>query len=240
MSMTNEFFTPPEERLYKAFLEWLDSGKKLWVGFEQEGMPVPVTLKRALTDINQGSTNKQVRRTPMRKPDRPESPPQASDDWLWLNLQDTSLRTIVLAILNEGKAVPVKEIINRIKEIFPDANEGSVYNIGAQEKKIQRTDQGWELKKATEAPVLYKEYVWGAANVFQKQDLAAFRRMAVRYLLATSPDGLQIMQVYRQLKGTDWLKTPLSKDLVKDDLLLMKEQRMVKTLGNSKKWTLVK
>jgi hypothetical protein len=64
--------------------------------------------------------------------------------------------------------------------------------------------------------------------------------MVVRYLLETSPDGLQIMQVYRQLKDAEWLKVPLSKDLIKADLLIMKEEKKVRPIGNSKKWTLCK
>jgi len=237
--MTNQFYIPPEEKLYKALLEWISAGRKLWTEFDQEGIAVPPTLKRALADVNQDSTSNQVRKIPLRPPDRPERPPIANDDWLWIEVREASLRTIVLAILNEGKAIPIKELINRVKEIFPDSNEGSIYNL-CREKRIQRTDQGWTLKSGVEAPVFYKKYIWSPVNLLQKQDLAAFRRMAIRYLLATSPDGLQIMQVYRELKSAEWLKAPLSKDLIKADLFVMKDEKRVKQLGNSKKWTLVK
>jgi hypothetical protein len=236
--MADQSYVPPEAKAYAAFLAWLEEGKKVWVTFEHAGVPVPATLKRALTDATQNSTSNKVRRTPARQPDRPEMPPQAHDDWLWVDVKDASLRTIVLAILNEGKLLSIKDVINRVKQIDPQANEGSIYNLGSQEEKIQRTDEGWKLKEGEDAPILYKNYIWAPMDTFQKQDIAAFRRMAVRHLLAISPDGLQIMQVYRQLQDADWLKTPKSKDLIKTDLLIMKADKKVRTMGNSKKWTL--
>jgi hypothetical protein len=147
---------------------------------------------------------------------------------------------MVLAFLNEGKSVPIKEIIKRVKEIHPDSNEGSIYNLAMQEKRIEKTDDGWKLKDGAEAPILFKNHIWSPARLFQKQDLAAFRRMAVIYLLNVSPDGLQIMQVYRQLREAGWLNTPLSKDLIKADLFLLKTEKKVKRLGNSKKWIINK
>lgn len=145
-----------------------------------------------------------------------------------------------MAILNEGKTLAIKDIVNRVKEYHTDVNKGSIYNIGAKEKKIQKTDNGWELKEGSEAPILCKGYVWGPKHIFQQQDLAAFRRMAIRHLLDIFPDGLQIMQIFRQLKDVDWLNTPFSKDLIEDDLKLMKSMGKVRTLGNTKKWTFVK
>ena len=224
--MEKEFYAPPEERLFREFLSWVELAKKLWREFEEEGIPVPGTLKRVLTDTSHDPPRKILRKTLLRKPEEPEKPTKAGDDWLWLDAKETSLRTVVLAILNEGKALPIKEIISRVKELLPESNEGSIYNLGGQEEKMQKTEQGWTLKNNTEAPILYKNYIWGSPDLLQKQDLAAFRRMVVRYLLETSPDGLQIMQIYRQLVGTDWLKkVPLSKDLVKADLFLMKKEK---------------
>src|SRR3989338_960103 len=237
--MKDQSYLPPEAKAYTAFLAWLDEGKKVWSIFDEEGVPVPSTLKRALSDVNSSSKN-QVMRTPVREPEKPEMPPQAHEDWLWIEVKDASLRTLVLAILNEGKSLPIKDIIKRVKQIDPNANEGSIYNIGSQEEKMQKTDEGWwRLQDGVEAPILFKNHIWAPADLFQKQDLAAFRRMAVRHLLAISSDGLQIMQVYRQLKDADWLRTPKSKDLIKADLLIMKKEKRVKTLGHSKKWTLI-
>jgi hypothetical protein len=239
--MTKEFNGPPEERLFRDFLSWLESARRLWREFEKEGVQVPATLIRLLSDTNHNPTKRKIRRTVLRKPEEPEKPKQAGDDWLWLDAKEASLRTVVLAVLNEGNPLPIKEVINKVKEILPNSNKGSIYNLGAQEDRIQKTDQGWTLRNDARAPVLYKNFVWGSPELLQKQDLAAFRRMAVRYLLETSPDGLQIMQVYRQLEGSDWLKVPLSKDLIKEDLFLMRNEKKVRQLGGkSKKWTINK
>ncbi len=241
MGMENEFHTPPEEKLFREYLTWLELTKKLWKEFEQEGFPIPPTLKRALTDTNYNLSKKSSKKTHLKKPDEPEKPIGTNENWLWIGAREASLRTVVLSILNEGKALSIKELIRRTKEILPELNEGSIYNLGTQEEKILKTDEGWTLRSNTKAPILYKSYIWGLPNLLQKQDLAAFRRMVIRYLLETSPYGLQMMEIYRLLEGVDWLKVPLSKDLVKADLFLMKKEKKVRRLsGKSKKWTINK
>jgi len=239
--MEKEFDTPPEEKLFKEFLAWMENTKRLYRDFEREGVPIPKTLIRVLINSDQNSQKKSVRKTRLRRPEEPDRPTRAGDDWIWIEAKEASLRTIVLSILNEGKTIPIKELISRVRGILPDPNEGSIYNLAGQEEKIQKTDQGWKLAENIEAPILNGKYIWGTPTVLQKQDVAAFRRMVIRYLLETSPDGLQIMQVVRQLEGAEWLKdVPLSKDLIKADLFLMKKEKRARQIGNTKKWTLIK
>ena len=241
LGMTNDPYIPPEAKVYEAFLRWLEEGKRVWGLFDQEGVPVPETLKIALTDPTKtGSNSHQFRPARLRAPERPAPPPGAGYDWIWIDAKEAMLRTVVLAILHEGITISVKDLTTRVKKILPDTNEGSIGNIGTylDGKQISRTEKGWTLKEGVEAPVLYEGYIWAPPALLTKQDLAAFRRMAIRHLLGISPDGLQVMQVYRQLKSADWLKTPLSKDLVKADLFVMQDEKKVKRFGSQRKWTL--
>ena len=216
----------------------------MWTIFEQEGIPVPDTLKRSLTEYPSqvGAARSQPKRMTIPPPDKPSMPKEASGDWFWLDKKEAALRTVVLALLNQGVSIPVKELIAQVKQILPDANEGSVSNLGTQldDKVIQRTERGWSLKEGVKAPILCEDYIWAPKSLLQKQDLAAFRRMAVRYLLDTSHDGMQLMQIYRDLKEVKWLKTPLSKDLIKADLFVMRDEHRVRQKGTSKKWTVIK
>ncbi len=235
--MTNENQLP-DVKATQAFLSWVEEGKKVWDMYEQSGLSVPPTLKRAFSEELSSTGKNRIRPASVRPPDRPDAPSGTEDDWIWIPAKDVSARMLVLALLNGKNPIPVRDIINSVKEILPTTPDGSVYNIGAQEKKIQKTDDGWKLIAGAKAPVLHKSFVWGPREVFQKQDLAAFRRFGIRHLLAITPGGLQVVQISKQLQNADWLRTPLSKDLVKLDLFLMKKHTMVKQQGNSKKWIL--
>ena len=236
--MTNEPYLPPEARAYQAFLRWFEDAKRVAEVFDQEGVQVPDTLKHVLTDAKKGTRPRPSR---LRPPEQPPRPPQAEEDWIWIDAREAMVRTVVLAILGEGKTIPIKELIHRVKEVLPKVNTGSIYNIGTNlgGNLIEKVEQGWKLKSDVKAPVIYKGNIWAPTELLQKQDLAAFRRMAIRHLLALSSDGLQVMQVFRQLESADWLHTSLSKDLVKADLFVMQSEHRVKRFGSQKKWTLI-
>ncbi|MDO8527162.1 MAG: hypothetical protein Q7T03_05680 [Deltaproteobacteria bacterium] len=237
--MSNDFQLPPEAKAYQAFLNWLEEAKKVWILFEQEGVQVPESLRRVMDNNN--SDGGQTRPMALRPPEHPSMPSEAKSDWYWIKANEAVLMTVVLAIIKQEKIISTKDLITKVKKILPSQNEGSIYNVGANRegKDISRAEDGWSLKEGIDAPILYEGYIWAPKRLLQKQDLAAFRRMAVRHLLASSSDGLQIMQVYRQLDSVNWLKTPLSKDLIKADLFAMKEDKRVKQQGNSKKWILI-
>ena len=61
--------------------------------------------------------------------------------------------------------------------------------------------------------------------------------MAVKHALKVYPDGLQMMQLVRQLESADWLQVPVAKDLVKGDIMALAKEKKVR-MGSSKKWTL--
>ena len=237
--MTNEAYFPPEAKAYKAFLDWLDAGKKVLELFDQSGVAVPPTLKHAIlenVDQADGSSSK-PRPSTVRAPDRPESPPQAKDGWLWIDAGDAMVRTVFLAVLNEGIPLTIKALADRVQTFLPNANRGSIYNNAAQLKgrSIQKTGKAWSLIPNIQAPILFNGRIWAPKEILSEQDLAAFRRMAVRHLLGISKDGLQVMQAFRQLEGADWLHAQLSKDLIKADLLVMKKEKKSASNGKFKK-----
>ncbi|MDP3542507.1 MAG: hypothetical protein Q8T11_08600 [Elusimicrobiota bacterium] len=227
-----------EEQTFSAYNQWVSEGRRVRVLFERMGFPIPLPLKSAL---GQGAATSPTRVTRIPPPERPNSPTQAKGSWQWLPVAKASVRTVFLSILNEGKPLLLRDIADRIQRLLPKSNPGSVYNIPAQiSEKIEKVGKEWRLKAGQDAPILYSGYVWAPREQFQATDLAEIRRLAIAHLLSISSGGLQIMQIYNQLKeGADWLDTPNSKDLIKTDLAIMKGDGIVKRVGNSNKWTLV-
>jgi len=229
----SSYYESPEAKIFKTFIDWLEQGKKICLMFEQSGIPVPAELVRAFKNEKHVASALIIAR-----PERPEAPATAESDWFWIDAKEVVLNTLVAAILNEGDAVTSKELINRIKMIGHDAKEGSIYNVGSNDNRIIKAKDGWMLRNGIKAPILHKRHVWGRKDVFQKQDLASFRRMAIRHLLTMSDGGLQIMQIFKQLQNVTWLNTPLSKDLVKADLFVMEKESKVRRKG-SRKWVIL-
>ncbi len=74
--------------------------------------------------------------------------------------------------------------------------------------------------------------------MFMKQEVAARRREAIVYVLGLFEGGLMNMQIVEQLERCPWLKTPLSKDLVKMDMEDLKAAGRVKRVSHTNKWAL--
>ncbi|MFA6003069.1 MAG: hypothetical protein WC881_03280 [Elusimicrobiota bacterium] len=227
----------PEEETFQEFLAWMAMGRQIKAKFDAHGFQQPAALSGALGSGHAQASPKFVRISP---PARPESPPNAQIDWIWIPANRAMVRTVVLAILNEGKIITIKALINRVKNILPRSSAGTVYNIGAQlTGKIEKGDNGWSLKKGELAPYLHKGNIWAPKELLQNQDLAESRRMAIYHLLGIKTK-LQLMEIFRELKdGADWLQSPLSKDLVKDDLKVMEKDNLVRQMGRSKRWARV-
>jgi hypothetical protein len=234
--VNNEIYKSPTEQAFEAFLQWKDQGRKVSSLLQSAGMTIPDELSRAIS--NNPADGDTSRRILIPAPKSPPRPPEAKDEWFWIKPSDASVRTLALAVLSDGKNWPVKDIIKRVRKYLPTQNAGSVYNVGAQLEGtlIKKNDDGWSLI-GEEAPLFFEDYLWGPESVFREQDLASFRRMAVRYILEMNQDGLPLMQVFKQLNGVNWLRTPKSKDLIKADLKEMKKDGLARQLGSSKRWT---
>jgi hypothetical protein len=134
-----------------------------------------------------------------------------------------------------------KELYEKALEYAPDTNIVSLYNGGARAvgKLIHRGEDGWHLIDPAKVPLLFKGHIWGPPDVFQKQEVAAFRREVIRHLLVNSP-GLMEMQVVELLRQYSNYKVKANKDLVKGDMEAMQEAGEIKRIGNSRKWTIQK
>ena len=75
--------------------------------------------------------------------------------------------------------------------------------------------------------------------MFNKQELAAHRRVGVLHLLRLHPAGLQTTQILEQLRNCAWLHAPVNKELIQADMEFLEGQKKVRRRGNSKKWELV-
>ena len=175
-------------------------------------------------------------------PQSPPGPSHASSDWIWVPMEDMHATGIVLAILRQA-AGPVEPatVTEKVLQHQPDVNPRSVLNIGPRQegKLIERTNEGWVLRGDKDrAPVLHKGHAWGPPTVFDKQELAAHRRIMLAHLLDAMPGGLQVVQIVEQLKNLPYCRAPVSKDLVKADLSAMQEVGKVKRVGNTRKWVL--
>lgn len=234
--MENENDLPAELLLYKEFEQWFLKGRQLVSDFRQHGVSLPNTLE-LITKPSNGQASRSLVALP---PPRPDAPSEAGSEWRWINEADASPQTLVLAFLNEGKPLGAKEIIARISKIHKDTNPGVIYNVLArlQDKKIRKSGKSWELMPDQAAPSYYKGNIWASGELLSVQELAAFRRMSVRHLMNSYSDGIKMVEIFRILGKVDWLKTPISKDLIKADLEAM-EGKFVRQMGRSKKWKLI-
>lgn len=212
--------------------------------FVAAGMAIPEPLGRFLGEEPAGAPTGPARPTlRVPPPEPPLSPPdEALPDWIWIHVEDATSTPLVLAILRKaGDAVRPKDIISQLHEMRPELKAGTVPNIGTRlaGSLIARDKQGWWLVDPEKAPMIKGDYLWGPATVFGKYELAAHRRRAICHLLGLNEGGLQVMQIVKMLhNGCDWLKAPLTKDLVKADMADLAERGLVKRTGHSKKWIL--
>ncbi len=210
--------------------------------FDEAGMDYPEPLRRVLGQIKPedaaGAT-----RTIQIPPPPVSRPTGVGDGWIYVPKDALTPQTVVLGVLRDAAApMPVGQIVSEVSANECDANDGSIANIGTRLQRlgiIERTDDGWRLLDKSKAPLLNGKYAWGPAEgVFMKQEVAARRREAIVYVLGLFPSGLMNMQIVEQLEACAWLKTPLSKDLVKMDLEDLKAAGRVKRVGNTNKWVL--
>jgi hypothetical protein len=210
--------------------------------FEAAGMALPDPLRRMLGDevtAKPASSGAVV----VPPPASPPRPPTWESDWIWLPIASLTPTTLVCALLRQAKGpLSPKQIMEELAKLGVDAVKGSVANIGTRlstgaHPKITRGTGTWSLVDPSSAPVLHEGYVWGPVACFDKQELAAHRRIGVMHLLRVHDDGLQIMQITQMLRKCEWMRAPLTKDLVKDDLPVLQGEGLTKRVGGgSGKW----
>lgn len=176
---------------------------------------------------------------------RPKRLPRGvTEDWIHLPIEEVQETSLVLSALNTYMSVAPSEIIKRVQALRPEANTGTIANIGSRlekERIIRRDHDGWILVDRKCTIEITDKYIWGPPDVFQKQELAAYRRMVILHVLRSWSDGLQVAQITRILEyNCEWLSDaiPVTKFLVKVDIEVLAARKLVKRIGGSKKWGL--
>lgn len=228
-----------EMALYESFAALLRRAEELAAAFQDAGIQTPEPLKR-LFDEDQKEDDSKAVQLPLIPPIRRENiPTDAGKDWISIWAQEGTPTSVTLALLRGSKEpVRPRDLNQRVLEILPDATAGSVANIGTRlgGSVIDRGEDGWSLARIDSAPVLFDGFLWGPPSVFQKQEIAAHRREALLYVLERFPSGLQIVQIADELKKLGWVKAPINKDLVKDDVNVLAKEQKIRRRGNSGKW----
>lgn len=228
-----------EQRAMRSLLDLMESAEECRKLFERANMALPEPLKRFLgISDNFGGAVPQVVIPP---PEKSPRPPEARADWIWIHQSAATPNVLVPAILRGESPIRAREVIERVQAILPSANRGTINNVGTRldsENVIGRSDEGWWLADPDKGAVLFQDHVWGPAEVFGSVELAAHRREAIVHLLRLIRGGLQISQVLEQLKTCTWMKAPIAKELIQDDIELLAEQNRVRRRGNSRKWEL--
>jgi hypothetical protein len=179
---------------------------------------------------------------PLRLPEPPEG---AGRDWVAIPIEEAVVTTLVLGVLRDaGGEIKPQPLHQAVAKFAPETVYGSITNIGTRLKEqgvIERGKKdGWKLLKPEMAPIIHEGFAWGPVKLFQKQDLAAHRRMVLVHILKESPDGLMIVQITRTIEASGLCKAPTTKDLVKVDIQVLLDQGKIKRMGNTKKYTVAK
>jgi len=238
--MNNDLFSAELEAT-RSLVELYEQAKKCQALFERAHMALPEPLRRVLG--MSGAVEKTTTPPNISAPEKPPMPVDAGPDWIWIKATDASPASVVLALLRgaNGPLRP-KELIDEVTSLL-EVPAGSVYNVGPRLESrqiIKRGEEGWELIKQEGAGLIHKGFFWGPPTAFGKQELAAQRRAALLHVLSFHPTGLQIVQILQQLKRCSWVVAPINKDLVKEDIGVLKDAGKVKKRGNTKNWEIVR
>jgi hypothetical protein len=231
-----------EQEAMESMIKLLEQAKRCQMLYERAHMSFPEPLKRVLGQSGNGAGAAPIQETlNIPEPTRPPMPDGAKSDWIWVKQEDATVTSVALALLRAANApVRPRDLITEVMNILPDANRGSVNNIGTKfgGGLIDRTDDGWRITNPEKAGIFSGGYLWAPKEVFQQFELAAHRRDAIVHVLRNFPGGLQLRQILEQLKRCAWMRAPLNKHLLKADLNVLDEQKKIRRVGNSGKWGL--
>lgn len=230
-----------ESQAFDALKGLIDEARRVRDLFVRAGMSTPEPLVRLFGEASSSGNGKTQPTLSLRIPVPEKRPPDAQTDWIWVPVKDISPTTLLLGVLRDQAGfVSSKQAIETMSTYKKGLNPGSVFNIIARLSGgvIEKSDDGLRIANPSLAPSIYEGYVWGPESVFGKYELAAHRRLLIRHLLEANQSGLQIMQIVDQLTQSGLCRAPVSKDLVKVDMVAMQKEGTVRHRGNSKKWEL--
>jgi len=238
--MTHDLFNA-ELEAQRSLMELYEHAEACRIAFERANIPLPEVLKRVL-GMN-GVGVKKTSQAIIPHPEKPPIPAGAGPDWIWINAKDATPTSLVMAFLREapGSVLRSRDVVAKVQQILPNVSRGTISNVGTRlgGLNIELTQDGWLLRNHEKAGIVSKGYLWAPPNALTKSELAAQRRDGIIHLLGVFDSGLQIVQLVDHLRNCAWIAAPINKDLVKEDIGILAEQKKIRRRGNSKKWELV-
>jgi hypothetical protein len=235
------------ERLaYSMWSELLEQAEACASAFEKAAIAPPERLQRLLGDGNEknGAAGKEPQQYALIPPIRREHMPVAAqEDWISIPVKECGAQSITLAVLRAGDGpMRSRDVKNKVCDLLSSATDGVVSNVATRLKgsMIRMEKDGWSLIDGERAPILDHDFLWGPPEVFQKPEIAYHRREAIILLLERYPSGLEIVQLVDELRRLGWVKAPINKDLLKEDVQRMLESGKIRRRGNTRKWEVVK
>jgi hypothetical protein len=229
-----------EQEASESLIKLLQQAKTCQMLYQRAHMSLPEPLKRVL-GMNGSAVAAVTGELTIPALEAPPMPAGAKSDWMWIRQEDATPTSIALATLRAArKPVRARDVIAFVTEVLPNVPRGSINNIGSRldGKLISRSGGSWSLIHPEKAGVFSEGYLWGPKESFQKNELAAHRRMAILHILRFFEGGLQTTQIVEQLRRCAWVHAPVNKDLLKADLSILDKQEKVRRRGNSGKWEL--
>lgn len=207
-----------------AYRAWKDGARNVRTLFLNAGMQVPPLLAKFLGE------EPAVDRPGVLQMWRGSLPfGFLPGSWIYVPAAASSVRALVLAILRAAGGGKTARELHEAIEASRSANEGSVANVGTRltlEGLVTRDSEGvWSLTDPNRAPLLHEGALWGPMAMFTVQEIAAYRREAIQFLLRKPENrrGLQQGQIVDQLHSLKWMIAPTSKDIIKLDISQMLE-----------------
>lgn len=221
-----------ERQAQTALQKLYDDAERVEQQFQALGMPIPPGLARLIGSDDDPGNHAQAA---IGLPNRPAG---VEFDWAWVPTRDLIATTLVRAVLRvQLDPIKPKRVVDLVQRINPEIGKGTIYNVGPRLEYagIIEREGGWKLTAPDNAPVLNGEFAWAPTDVFNKQELAAHRRVLIERLL--SGDRLMVMQIVKKLEADTNCKAPVTKDLVKVDIQKLQKSGLIKRVGNTRQWT---
>jgi hypothetical protein len=221
-----------------------DAGKAL-EGFLEAAQALRETFARAnmqLPDFQKifgNGTREVVTSVQIAPPERPTPPVGAEADWIAIDRDKAQASHILLAVLHDaGGFMRAKEVVAAVNAIAPEVRRVSIHNAANRldGKSIERTREGWKLIGGAKSGIIANDLYWTPIEICTVHEKAAHRRDAILHILGQFTSGLQPLQLLEQLGNcSSWMKAPVNKDLLKEDINILKEAGLIRRRGNTTK-----
>jgi hypothetical protein len=225
----------------QRFIRLIEQAKECKIAYDHARMPLPESLQHFF-GMN-GAKPEEKLPSHIPPPERPEMPPGGEDDWIWISVEKAGATNVTLAILRgANEPIRARDLVATVMNILPDVHRGTIANLGnrLEGDTIERSKEGWSLINPEKAGLISGGLFWGPPELFTKQELAAHRRDAILHVLSFFQSGLQQTQLAEQLRKCPWVRAPVNKELVQDDIEILRSEGKIRRRGTTTKWEIKK